>query len=138
MATVDRGHFAKRLLDALDAPHSQRNLNALVAWQSAEGTRARYNPLATTRQMPGATDFNTTHVKNYKTVKDGVEATKLTLLESGHGYEGIVKGLRENKPAKVTLEAVKNSSWGTGVLALEILPDVKEDYASYAGKPIGQ
>lgn len=135
---VDRGHWARRLLKEIGAPATRHNRYALVAWESAEGTTARFNPLATTRLMPGSTDFNSTHVKNYATVEDGVKATALTLEEAGHNYEPILKHLRENAPAAKTLEAVAASAWGTGALALRILPDVKKSYEAYAAHPIGQ
>jgi hypothetical protein len=138
MATVDRAHWAKRLLDAIDAPVSDHNKYALVAWQTAEGTDARFNPLATTRKMPGSTNFNRVGVQDYTDLLSGVKATQLTLSESGHNYEPIVASLRANRAAADTLEAVRNSAWGTGALALQVLPWVKKEYDFYGGKPIGQ
>lgn len=138
MATVTRGGFAKRLCDAFGLPATQRRLNALVAWQAAEGTKARFNPLATTRSMPGATNFNRVGVKDYPDLKTGVEATRLTLRESGHGYDLIVTRFEINAAAKQILEAVAGSHWGTGELALQVLPYVKDDYDRYAGVAIGQ
>lgn len=136
---MTREQFAKRLLNAFGLKVTQRRLNALIAWESAEGTKAKFNPLATTKVEPGATDYNTTHVKNYPNLDTGVRATHDTLAEHhGQGYEPIVKGLIDNEPAHDILMAVARSSWGTGALALSVLPYVKEDYELYANKPIGQ
>jgi hypothetical protein len=51
------------------------------AWQQAEGTNAKYNPLATTKNInaSGQTDFNSVGVKNYPTEDDGIAATVATL-----------------------------------------------------------
>lgn len=138
MATVTRGAFAKRLCNARNLNATQRRLNALVSWETAEGTMARFNPLATTRDMEGDSLYNTTGVRNYPDLKTGIKATWLTLDEPGHGYEGIVKGLEDNTTARAILEAVAASAWGTGWLALQVLPFVKEHFENYASKPIGQ
>jgi hypothetical protein len=138
MAVVTRAGFAKRVLNALDAPVSQRNLNAMVAWETAEGTTAKFNALATTKRMPGSWSFNSVGVQNFPDLPTGVEATFLTMLEDGHGYEPIVARLRSSAPAKSTLAAVEASAWGTGGLALRVLPQVKRDFDQYGNRPIGQ
>ena len=142
MAVVTRGAFAKRLCNAFGVEASQRRLNALVAWQAAEGTNAKFNPLATTRKQPGSTYFNhlseDVGVQNYTSLGSGVAATQATLQEHGHGYESIVQALADNDPAKDILQAVANSAWGTGWLALSVLPFVKSNYEAYSSKPIGQ
>lgn len=139
MAEVTRGGFAKRIVNGFDLEVIRPRIVALVAWQSAEGTRARYNPLATTQRMPGSSAMkgNTAGVQDYPDLKTGVAATIKTLKQPGHGYEHIIDRLA-NGTAREILQAVAASSWGTGALALEILPDVKEDLDSYANKPIGQ
>lgn len=119
-------------------PISWRTRTALLSWTTAEGTTAKFNPLATTRQMPGATDFNTTHVKNYVSLEQGLEATFLTIQESGHNYEPIRHRIRENRPAERILTAVEHSAWGTGGLGLRVLPSVQAHYWDYANKLIGQ
>lgn len=139
MAIVTRAGFAKRLCNAFELEASQRRLNALVAWQTAEGTAAKFNPLATTKPKTGATNFNSVGVKNYPDLKTGVAATKETLEEHhGQNYEPIVQRLTDNAPAKEILEAVADSAWGTGLLALSVLPYVKADFERYADQPIGQ
>jgi hypothetical protein len=135
---ITRDDWAKALLQEAGWPVTWRNRVTLVCWTSAEGTDARFNPLATTKPWPGATDFNSVHVKNYASLADGLHATLDTLDDTGHGYGSIRRGLRINRLPEKTLLAVKESDWGTGDLALAILPDVKNDFRLYAQKPIGQ
>jgi hypothetical protein len=113
-------------------------MNALVAWETAEGTAAKFNPLATTRKAQGSYSYNSVGVQNYASLGSGISATWLTLEEKGFGYEAIVNAITNNLPAKDILEAVAASAWGTGWLALQVLPYVKANYDNYAARPIGQ
>lgn len=135
---VTRAEWAESLLRLLKAPVTVRNLRAVVSWESAEGTTAKWNPLATTKKMPGSTNFNSTGVQNYDSPQQGLEATIKTLREPGHNYAPILRRLHRNRWAYWTLRAVAASSWGTGSLALRLLPYVRRDYDRYAGQPIGQ
>lgn len=134
--------FAQALLAEIGAPDTERNRWALVSWMQAEGSAARFNPLATTQDYPGATDFNSVHVKNYVSLADGVAATAKTLNYGAdrdlYGYRPIRRRLRENAWARNTLKAVEESAWGTGGLALRCLRTVKRNFDSYANRPIGQ
>lgn len=131
--TVTREQWAKRLLERADWPVSRNNLRALVAWTSAEGTKAKWNPLATTQPMAGATDFNSVGVKNYPSLESGLEATLKTLAYTDLGYGRIRKRLKENAPAYRTLRAVEKSAWGTGGLALRVLNSMRTgNYNTYA------
>jgi hypothetical protein len=134
---MTRGDFARALLAGLGAPVTKHNLWAVVAWETAEGTKAKFNPLATTLPEEGATDFNSTGVKNYPSASVGIAATVATLTEKGHGYEAIVTALRSGDWARDTLLAVADSDWGTGALALSILRDVKQHWAYYRDRLIG-
>lgn len=139
MAEVTRKAWAKRFVNAYDLPVTYHRRIALVTWQSAEGSKAKWNPLATTKIMQGSTNFNRTGVQNYTSMEQGLLATRLTLEQgTGHGYERILNRIKKNAPARDILEAVADSDWGTGDLALRILDDVKDDYSSYADQPIGQ
>ena len=135
---VTRHRYALEALEALDAPVTRRNLWALGAWMQAEGGSAKFNPMNTTQDMAGATDYNWVGVKNYRDLDDGVRAFVKTLNYTGHGYEGIKRGLRQNRWASKTLLALLRSDWGTGALALACLPFVKVDYHRYSRKHIGQ
>jgi hypothetical protein len=137
MAEVTRQGFAKRVLNALDMKAEWRREAALLAWMQAEGGDAKNNPLNTTQRMKGSSDYNSVHVQNYPDLETGVTATVKTLRSSGHGYEYIIDRLEHGTPREI-LQAVAASSWGTGALALEVLPDVKADFDKYAAKPISQ
>ncbi|MBA2714203.1 MAG: hypothetical protein H0U55_11720 [Rubrobacteraceae bacterium] len=132
---VTREHFAIHLLDAVGAPASKRNLYALVSWMQAEGSRARFNPLATTLPWPGATNFNSVGVKNYPALVDGIAATARTLNYGAdrdlYGYEAIRSRMRRNFRPGRTLRAVESSEWGTGGLALDCLPAIKSHWDYY-------
>lgn len=92
--------WSKSLLASLAVPQTSGNVSSINAWQQREGGGGQNNPLNTTWPMPGATDFNSVGVKNYSSIKQGLEATVLTLhgggyndilmyLRSGHGFVGI-------------------------------------------------
>jgi hypothetical protein len=135
-----REQYGKLLLPELDAPITHGNLLALISWMHAEGSIARFNPFATTQDMPGATIFNYASVKNYPSLESGVEATAKTLLYGAnrnlYGYLPILKSLRNDRQPKRTLGAVEKSEWGTGGLAKRVLPYAKRDYRLYADKPV--
>lgn len=131
-----RSEFANEFLKKIGAPVTRRNRRALLAWMQAEGDAGRFNPLNTTQDWPRATTFNRVGVKNYASFKDGVNATVRTLnygADRGlYGYKPIRARLRGNKPAWQTLQAVENSQWGTGGLALKVLRSVPVLGALYA------
>jgi hypothetical protein len=134
---MTRGEWTTRFLRYGDFFVTKRTKRAVLSWVTAEGTKAKFNPLATTQPMSGATDFNSVGVKNYPDLKTGLEATVKTLGFSGHGYGAIVRRLKRDDTAAHILEAVEQSDWGTGGLAVEVLEDVKDDYESFADRPIG-
>jgi hypothetical protein len=121
-----RGQFARALLPKIGAKVTVHNMRSLMAWMQAEGDAGRFNPLNTTHDMPGATDFNSVGVKNYRSFEDGVVATSETLNYGAdrdlYGYKAIRRRLRLSKPAYRTLLAVERSAWGTGGLCLLCLP----------------
>ncbi len=86
--------FFDNVLRALGAPVNVQNRNALIGWAQQEGTTAAYNPLATTQPEPGATDFNSSHVKNYRTPAQGVTATAATIRG---GYPSVLSALKSGK-----------------------------------------
>jgi len=104
-----------RLLRALHARGVSENRRLLGAWQRAEGGSARFNPLNTTEPWPGSWDYNSAHVKNYRTGTDGLRATAQTLVNGR--YDGIVRDLRAGKKVArqiVTDNAAEFDTWGTG------------------------
>lgn len=148
MSEITREMWAQSFLRWCGFPYEgirgRRNMVALIAWQAAEGgpeaPQAKFNPLNTTRRMPGSTDFNWVHVQNYTSESSGLEATARTLFETNpiFGYTPIINRLRRGARPRSTLDAVESSSWGTGGLAKSIVDDVKRSYDYYADKPIGQ
>lgn len=139
---VTRGQFARALLPKVGAKVTTHNMRAMMAWMQAEGDAGRWNPLNTTHDMPGATDFNSVGVKNYASFEDGVEATAETLNYGAHrglyGYHGIRHCLHTNAPAHRTLAAVERSEWGTRGLALLCLPLVSAAPARFQHHLISQ
>lgn len=142
VSLVTRYQFAKALLDRLGLKPTKRRLWALLAWMQAEGGNAKFNPLNTTHDMPLATDYNSVHVKNYVTLREGVIATAKTLDYGArhdlYGYKAIREALVKNRWASIILAAVERSEWGTGGLALLCLPLVKAQFTKYCNMPIGQ
>lgn len=145
---MTREEFAKRFLDGIGAPSSDRNLEAMLAWMQAEygvaytGPQAKNNPLNTTKAANGATDFNSVHVKNYVSPEQGIQASIDTLLSGArmsgdpYHYGPILNALRRNFRPRRTLRRVEKSAWGTGGLAKKVLRDVKREYHVYADDPV--
>jgi hypothetical protein len=133
---VTYGRWAAKFLNALGAPVSRNNLVVMVAWQSAEGTMATWNPLATTYQMPGATEFNSVGVKNYTSLAQGIQAIILTLGSPNYGYPSVVSDLRASADPVVTAEAINASGWchgcSGGQYVLDLVPAVEQYYASFS------
>lgn len=139
---ITREDFARSFLMSIDAKPTERNLWAMVSWMQAEGSSAKFNPLATTQRMSGSTNFNSVGVQDYTSVEQGIEATAKTLNYGADrglfGYKPIRRRLRRSVWAKWTLMAVEESAWGTGGLGLKCLPGVKRFWDHYRNLPIGQ
>lgn len=104
-----------RLLHAIHAKGRWQNRRLLDAWARAEGGTARWNPLNSTQPWPGATDYNSVHVRNYPSGAAGVAATAATLVNGR--YDGIVADLRVGKNTAqeiVRRNAAEFGTWGTG------------------------
>jgi hypothetical protein len=133
---ITYGRWAGRFLKAIGAPVSQNNLVAMVAWQSAEGTMASWNPLATTYSMPGATAFNSVGVRNYTSLEQGIQAIVFTLQSPGHGYENILADLRASADPAVTAGAINASDWCSGCAGgqyvLDLIPTVQQYFGQFA------
>lgn len=116
--------WATDFLTAIGAPASNRNVNAVVAWENQEsgGGGGRFNPLNTTQTgYVGETpaNYNNGHpVLNYTTYADGL-AANAQAFNSGarkglYGYDQILAALN-SKSASVSdiFAAIDASSWGT-------------------------
>lgn len=147
---VMRDDWAGMFLRECGYPVTRENVLALVAWQAAEGGpnapggQAKFNPLNTTLAWPGSTIFNYANVRNYPTLYDGLGATEKTLKKTRKvGYWFIRRALCKGDSAGRVLKAVERSTWGTGGLALQIIPNVRNDRDNNDGRtyynvPIGQ
>ena len=112
-AGVDPVQWAKDFLTKLGAPLTASNLQAITAWEQAEGTKAAFNPLATTQSgFAGETTFNSVGVKNYTSYQDGLDAN-VKVITNGL-YTNILAALNQGTSAQAVAQAVANSPWGTG------------------------
>lgn len=131
------------VLSRLGLPHGAPQTIALLAWSAAEsGTEpcdgrsgARYNPLNTTLDAPGAGDFNGVGVKNYPTLAEGIKATADTLAFAP--YAGIRGVLSRGGSLQAFGEAVQASPWGTGAAIFGGIRAVEGHEAEYAGLRCG-
>lgn len=110
--------FIYQLLDAIQAPRSDGNVQFFAAQMTAENTSAQNNPLATTLKYNGsyALPGNPDGVQQYKSFEDGVTATAQTLLGGGY-YTGLVSDLRNGSYSAeqlVSRNASEINTWGTG------------------------
>jgi hypothetical protein len=140
---VSRAEWALAFLRAAGLPTCEENVVLVVAWETQEGTDAAWNPLATTLSVPGATAFNGVGVRDYASLEQGIEATRLTLVNGAvvYGYAGILSALAACAPAETTALAVNASSWCAGCTGgaylTGLLPLVRADLTAYASAPIG-
>ena len=117
--TTNQEQWAHDFLTQLGMPVTSENVRAMVAWEQAEGTRAQYNPLATTQNMPGATKFNSVGVKNFESYQDGLTAN-IKAITNGR-YSNILAALQAGNDAGAVAQAIANSPWGTGPLVERIV-----------------
>jgi len=130
-----RADFAEDVLLTGGWPQHLNNHVALVAWMEGENTLAKYNPFATSHPMDGATDFNSSGVKNYVSFSQGVQATVDTIRLAR--YAEIVKNLEEHSSAFYTLTAVEASGTWTQFDNLStFVENIRASWTRYAFKPI--
>ena len=112
-AGVDPVQWAKDFLTKLGVPVTGPNVQAISAWEQAEGTKAAFNPLATTQGgFAGETQFNSVGVKNYTSYQDGLDAN-LKVITNGL-YPNIIAALQQGTDAMAVAKAIAASPWGTG------------------------
>ena len=120
--------FYKKILEKLDAPNTKENLAFFYAWRQAEGAKSAFNPFNTTQEMDNSTFMNCLKkkdnkciggVRNYKSEKDGIDATVKT-LKNGR-YDCIVNGLQKNKGSKDIAKCSSLDTWGTKDGILRVL-----------------
>jgi hypothetical protein len=112
-AGVDPVQWAKDFLTKLGMPVTGPNVQAVTAWEQAEGTKAAFNPLATTQGgFTGETQFNSVGVKNYVSYQDGIDAN-VKVITNGL-YPNIIAALQQGTDAMAVAKAIAASPWGTG------------------------
>jgi hypothetical protein len=122
---MSKNEWAKALITKLGGSPTEANTSAVISWMAQEGghwnNSAGYNPLNTTRNMPGAKLMDggpgREHgVKHYTSWQQGLEATILTLTEKAkeRGYDKIVNSIIHGKDQNRIMDAVYASKWGTG------------------------
>lgn len=132
--TITREQFASDFLLELSKPVSVNNLKSVVVWASSENTQAENNPLATTLQFEGSTNFNEVGVKNYATYQEGLAATKATILNGDYG--AILACFDKSASPAETCSTIENSVWGSKPSS-QLVADVLADYDAYANTPVG-
>jgi hypothetical protein len=112
--------FAVALSEMLGDPVTSQNTGAIVSWAQAEGgawnSPAKYNPLNTTKRMPGSYSINGAGVQAYTSWPEGLAATVQTL--QGGPYGGILSALKAGTSEQAVERAVASSIWGTGSFQL--------------------
>jgi hypothetical protein len=135
--SISYGEWAKAFLKVMGAPTCRSNLVVTIAWQAQEGTQAAWNPLATTHRMDGSTDFNSVGVQNFRTLAQGLQASKET-IENGwdvYGYGAIIRSMRDCAAPMDTAQAIADSRWCYGCTGgryvLGIVPHVQASFETY-------
>jgi hypothetical protein len=116
---VNPTQFSSDVLKRIGAPVTGQNLAVMGAWIKAEGTKAAFNPLATVRKAPGATDFNSVGVKNFTSYEQGVDTT-VGAITNGL-YDDVIAALRRGDDAYAVADAIAASPWGSGALVRKVL-----------------
>ena len=101
--------WEQQLLRALGVPVTKTNVSSLAEWQRREGGTAAFNPLNTTQPAPGAGNYNSVGVRNYRSLQQGLNATVRT-LRNGR-YDDILQALGSNQPLGSQQSL---GVWGTG------------------------
>lgn len=112
MSTTDMPpDWQSQILTDLHVPNTGNNQHNLTIWNHQEGGTARYNPFNTTLPMPGATDYNSVHVKNYPDWPTGKHANVQTINQQN--MHAIKNALANDVPEYTFKVAVNSSPWGT-------------------------
>ncbi len=119
-AGVDPVQWARDFLTRLNLPITNDNVRAVSAWEQAEGTAARFNPLATTQSgFQGETRFNSVGVKNYASYDDGINANVKAITNGLYG--NVLDALKAGNSAERVGQAIADSPWGTHGGVLRVL-----------------
>lgn len=118
--------YGKPIVESMGGAWTPQKARFFNAWGLAEGTEARNNPFATTREDPqyGNPDYfnrlGTGGVQNYRDLRTGIRAS-IDTIKNGH-YNALVDLIKDpNATAEDMAKAVANSPWGTGTGVLRVL-----------------
>lgn len=106
--------WEKSVLEWLQFPATSDNVEFLDEWQKYEGGTAAYNPLNTTLEMPGSTEYNSAGVQEYQSAEQGAEATVST-LKNGY-YPDVLAALKSGAPLQYENRSALIAdirTWGT-------------------------
>jgi len=120
MAAPGMADWQAQILRGVNAPVTPENIQAVNAWQRAEGGGASNNPFNTTQPVTGASSYNSVGVRNYATPQVGIQATIDTLTNGRYGP--VIAALQQGNNPQAVAGAVGASPWGTsGQLMSQIL-----------------
>lgn len=112
-------NWAQKVLTLIGGHLNTENLRLMNAWQHAEGGTAKWNPLNTTFDLPGTTDYNSSGVKNYSRPVWGICATAMTITDPASGsltYSGILGDLQNGTKTAIQIVQDRRTEfkhWGT-------------------------
>jgi hypothetical protein len=120
--------FASSLITGLGGQVTPDAIDAITTWMRYEGggggpstgigkNKAKFNPLNTTLNAPGATSINKVGVKAYTSMEQGLQSTISTLTGSNadkRGYTNIIKALQSGASKTEIMSAITNSAWVSG------------------------
>ena len=146
MSAEEIDSFYNRVITGIGVPNTPANKAFLAAWATQEGTRALYNPLATTWKKTGATAFNCNPnaagvcnpVRNYTDANQGSAATVSTLNQQY--FNAITTAMNQTPPLTAAQIAVAPGVqdalkvWGGGVIGGG--PDYSTNIAKYAAEGV--
>lgn len=126
--SATRGFWAEQFLLELAAPVNNHTVYAILAWLEGENTKARNNPLATTRSGHAGTAFNSAGVKNYPTFAAGMAATVETIELKP--YSALRTEIYRGASAHRIAHEITASPWGTQHVPLDAILAKPELYAA--------
>lgn len=121
---VDITRWTQDFLKQVGAPITLANMEAISAWIAAEGTTARFNPLAViskptaeamggTSNLDGWSDFNSHTVKNFANYEQGLKMNAYHVMNHGKGVVKALKSNTENPYDIITAIEKMVKSWTT-------------------------
>jgi hypothetical protein len=150
---VDITRWAQDFLREVGAPVTLANMEAISAWIAAEGTRARFNPLAVvskptaeamggTNNLEGWTPFNNNGggkhpVLNFANYEQGLKMNAYHVINHGKGVIKALKASSNNPYDVITAIEKMVSGWTTEYAARGVLKNRGVPTSLSGGDPAG-